>query len=350
MAMTRREFVAAGLSTVAAGMAATEQTVAVNMGLLIYSYSLRAKAENDKGFSEPVRFLAFAKSVGANAVQVPLGIRSEADASAVRKTCDTLGMSVEGIVRPPSGEKVDQERFSAELATAKQCGASVVRTVMLGGRRYEVFSKPEDYATFAKQAEEALQRAEPVARRHGVILAVENHKDFRTDELMDLLKRASSECVGVCVDTGNNIALLEEPQRVVEALAPWARTVHLKDMAVEEAEDGFRLAEVPLGEGYLDLRAIVATLRKANPKLRFQLEMITRDPLSIPCLTDKYWATLERVPGRDLARTLAEVRRVARKTPLPRITKLTPSEQLDFEDRHVAESFAYAAKTKLLEM
>jgi sugar phosphate isomerase/epimerase len=347
--LTRREFVAAGLGTVAAGVLASEQPPAANLGLLIYSYGLRAKAEAAKGFSDPVRFLTFARSRGASAVQVPLGIRSEAEAHEVRKTCAALSMTVEGIVRPPSAEKADQERFSAELATAKFCGASVVRTVMLGGRRYEVFHSADEYAAFARESEAALQRAEPIARRHGVVLAVENHKDFRTDELLGLLRRFSSEWIGVCVDTGNNVALLEEPQRVVEALAPLARTVHLKDVAMEEAEDGFRLAEVPLGQGCLDLKAMVATLRKANPKIRFQLEMITRDPLTIPCLTDKYWATLERVPGQDLARSLVHARRVARKTPLPRVTRLASKEQLDLEDRQVAESFAFVARTNLLE-
>jgi hypothetical protein len=75
--------------------------------------------------------------------------------------------------------------------------------------------------------------------------------------------------------------------------------------------------------------------------------MITRDPLRVPCLTDKYWATLGRVPGHDLARTLAFVRRVAGKRPLPRVSGLPPAEQLAAEDRNVTESFAFAAKSGL---
>ena len=41
-----------------------------------------------------------------------------------------------------------------------------------------------------------------------------------------------SEHVGVCLDTGNNVALLEDPMEVVETLAPLAFTTHIKDMAV----------------------------------------------------------------------------------------------------------------------
>src|SRR5262249_46890222 len=141
----------------------------------------------------------------------------------------------------------------------------------------------------------------------------------------------------------------DDPLATAKALAPWTMTVHLKDMGVEESADGFLLSEVPLGRGRLDLRAVVAAVRSANPKARFNLEMITRDPLSIPCLTEKCWATLERVPGRDLARMLAWVRASDRKEPLPRIRKLPAEEQLAVEDRHVRESLEYAAKVKLLD-
>ena len=69
-------------------------------------------------------------------------------------------------------------------------------------------------------------------------------------------------------------------------------------MAVAEYDEGFLLAEVPLGEGFLDLPKMIALLREARPDIRFNLEMITRDPLRIPCLTDQYWATSANVPGR----------------------------------------------------
>src|SRR5262249_30883457 len=152
----------------------------------------------------------------------------------------------------------------------------------------EVFKKAAEYAAFAERAWQSLQWVEPIVARHKMRLAVENHKDYRTSALVELMKRLGSEHVGVCVDTGNNIALLDEPMETVKALAPWAYSCHLKDMAVEERSDGFLLAEVPLGEGFLDVPAIVRTLRQARPEVRFNLEMMTRDPLVIPCLTEGY--------------------------------------------------------------
>src|SRR5262249_10103343 len=198
-----------------------------------------------------------------------------------------------------------------------------------------------EYREFKERSWRSLQLAEPIVARHKMRLAVENHKDYRTGELVEVMRRLGSEHVGVCVDTGNNIALLEEPLETVKALAPFAFSCHLKDMAVEERHDGFLLAEVPLGEGFLDLPAIIKVLRAAHSEVRLNLEMITRDPLVIPCLTDGYWATFGDVPGRDLARTLAIVRKY-RKGKLPKITGLDQAQQLDHEDCNVRESLRYA--------
>ena len=124
--------------------------------------------------------------------------------------------------------------------------------------------------------------------KHRFPLAVENHKDHRLDERMALYKELNCEFIGATVDTGNNIALLENVYEHIEALSPFAFSSHLKDMGVQPYEKGFLLSEVILGSGYLDVPKMIATLRQANPKIRLNLEMLTRDPLQIPCLTENY--------------------------------------------------------------
>jgi 3-oxoisoapionate decarboxylase len=159
---------------------------------------------------------------------------------------------------------------------------------------------------------------------------------------VELLKRYSSEYLGVSLDTGNNLSILDDPTETVEKLAPYTFNVHFKDMGVEETETGFLLSEVPLGEGILDLPRMVQTIRAARPEAYFSLEMITRDPLHVPCLTAKYWATFVDVPGVALARTLTSVREHKPSTPLPRISGLSEEERYALELEHVERSIAYA--------
>ncbi|HJZ93700.1 MAG TPA: sugar phosphate isomerase/epimerase family protein [Gemmataceae bacterium] len=334
----RRTFLAAASGALAGVSRSDEPRKRGSLGIVIHSYPVRSRAE--KGFADPLKFLEFCRERGADGVQLSLGNRTADGARELRAAAERHGMYLEGSTRPPK-DKADLDRFDAEIKTAREAGATVVRTVMLGSRRYETFHAAKEYAAFAEQALASLRLAEPVVARHRVTLAVENHKDFRTDELVGVMKAIGSELVGVTVDTGNSIALLERPTETAEALAPWAAACHLKDMAVEDAADGFLLAEVPLGDGFLDLKRIVEVIRKGRPTIRFSLEMITRDPLRIPCLTDDYWATLDKVPGRDLARALALVKKHAPKEPLPRISKLKVEEQLAVEDRNVRRSLEY---------
>ncbi|MHC4368822.1 MAG: sugar phosphate isomerase/epimerase family protein, partial [Planctomycetota bacterium] len=268
------------------------------------------------------------------------GIRDKNYAGEVRRKAETYGMFVEGSVSLPR-QRSDVERFEALLQTAKKAGAQVIR-IAIGGRRYEQFSTIDQFEDFAARSRRSLQLAEPIAARQHMRLAIENHKDWRIDQMLDMLKRLGSEHIGVCVDTGNSFALLEDPMKVVEAYAPVSFSVHLKDMAVAEYEDGFLLADVPLGKGVLDLPKMVEMLRKANPDIKFSLEMATRDALKVPCLTDKYWATFAEVPGSDLARALRYVRANASPESMPKVSHLPLNELVELEEDNIKQSLAFA--------
>jgi 3-oxoisoapionate decarboxylase len=82
----------------------------------------------------------------------------------------------------------------------------------------------------------------------------------------------------------------------------------------------------------------VRLLRQKDLSMIFELEMITRGPLIIPVFTPKYWATFDDsyspLPGRDLAKALALVRKNRPKAPLPRLTGLSSESQIKLEDEN----------------
>jgi len=92
----------------------------------------------------------------------------------------------------------------------------------------------------------------------------------------------------------------------------------------------------------LDIPRITDIIRTARPEVRFSLEMITRDPLEVPCLTEKYWSTFDDVTGVALARTLRRIRANVPHARLPRITGLSPDERLSLEMGLVDRSIVYA--------
>jgi len=345
--MNRRDVLRTTAAAVVVGagrLGAAESPRKTALGIVKYARLTRQATQKASDphhdLFEPLAFLEHCRQLGAGGIQVPLGIRDGEYARGLRRRAAQHGMFVEAIVEPPRG-RADVERFSAVMRTAAEAGARAACTVLFPGRRYEEFDSPEQFRRCDEQALRAAELAAPVAEKYGVPLAVENHKDHLVRERLELLKRITSQWVGMCVDVGNNIALLEDPIEVIEAFAPWAFAVHLKDHAVQESADGFLLADVPLGKGFLDLKKVVAILRKARPEIRFSLEVITRDPLYVPCLTEKYWTTLAAVSGRELARAMRLVRKHRAET-LPTIRALPREEQVAIEDANLKASLAYA--------
>jgi hypothetical protein len=90
------------------------------------------------------------------------------------------------------------------------------------------------------------------------------------------------------------------------------------------------------------MKQVVSTIRRARPKTRITLEMITRNPLEVPCLTDKYWVSFPDRNGRYLARTLRMIDENARKEPLPKLDALDRTAQMRLEEDNVKQCLYYA--------
>jgi sugar phosphate isomerase/epimerase len=285
------------------------------------------------------RLMRLAASVGAAGAH---GGMTQIDvdwARRVRRMKDELEMYVEIQTFLP---REDPAVFEQAVKVAKEAGASSLRVVCLLGRRYEMFDTLAGWTDAIAYFHRQIATAVPIVERHRMRLGIENHKDWRVDEQVRLLQQYSSEYVGVSLDTGNNLSVLDDPMETVEKLAPYAFNVHFKDMAVQETPTGFLLSEVPLGDGMLDLKRMVDTIRRARPEVHFSLEMITRDPLEVPCVTEKYWATFGDVSGLALARTLQRVRANPPKGPLPGIRGLSNEQRYALERQYVTRSIDYA--------
>ena len=315
------------------------------LGLVIYCCSRRRrwlqKEDKAQNLFAPLSFLQHCRSLGAGGCQINLGVVTQAESKDIRDYAETHNLFIEAIIRAPKSTS-DTERFEAEVRSAVHCGATVARTTIIPGRRYEQFRRLEDFQRAAVNGEQMLQRAAPIVEKHRLALAVENHKDQRLAERVALFRRIGSEYVGACLDTGNSIALLDDPYDTVDALAPFAHSVHLKDQALAPYGDGFLLADVPLGQGSLDLPKIVKRIRAHKPQIRFSLELITRDPLKVPCLTDRYYATMPEIPASALSRTLQLVRNNTK--PGQVVDALPLEKQVKLEDGNVTQSLDYATR------
>ena len=345
--MTRREMLgaagaAAAMLSLKPGLAQPSVKPMRNLGGAPAGFPMRSRAA--RGGAKPFDFVEYCHSLGLGVVETRLPPTDAESIKAFRQKIETYNMRVildVGYPRDDAGVAA----FDASVKAAKECGAVSLHAAMTA-RRYEEFNTLDEFLQTFRRCQKSIALAEPVLRKYRMRLGIENHKGWRSAEQAEWLKGVGSEWVGVHFDFGNNVSLCEDPAETLRNLLPYAFACHIKDMAVEPYEDGFLLSEVPLGEGFLDIKGMAAALRKKDPNMPFDLEMITRDPLKIPVFTDKYWVTFDDsfspLPGRDLARVLEIVRKNKPKSPLPRTTGMSPEAQLKLEDDNVQKCLNYA--------
>jgi 3-oxoisoapionate decarboxylase len=340
--MTRRQILGAAVAA-PVWLGAQAPKPLANLGGAPAGFPVRSRAA--RGGGKAFDFVEHCHGLGLGVVETRLPPGTDGAAvKALRQEVDGYGMRLILDVGYPRDE-AGVEAFDASVKAAKECGAISLHAAMTG-RRYEDMNSFEEFRQNFERCQKSIALAEPILRKHRIRLGIENHKGWRSAEQAAWLKRVASEWVGVHFDFGNNLALCEEPALTLRNLLPFTVACHIKDMAMQPYEDGFLLSEVPLGDGLLDLKGMIGALRQKDPKMPFDLEMITRDPLKVPVLTDKYWAsfddTTSPLPGRDFAKIVALINRNHPKNPLPRTTGMSPEAQLKLEDDCIAKSIEYA--------
>lgn len=348
---SRRTFLVTSLAAAGAALTRLHAVEPSRMCLAYTSFAVRMLQGRDilKSTAAALPALGLLELTGtfwAGGAQIDMSQLESHDADylkRVRARADAAGLWIELSV--PSRFLDSEESYGEMARVAAALGVDRIRVALLYGRRYESFATREAWLEFDRKWRTKLTAMKPVIERHPIRVGIENHKDFTAPELAELLGQLNSSHIGACVDFGNNVSLLEDPLQTIRVLAPFAVTTHVKDMAVRPSADGFELSEVPLGDGMVPLAEAIAAIRAARPDVRFCLEMITRDPLSVPYKLDKYWIAVDRPAASAIERFEREVLGRAWTKPLPRISHLEPAAQIEAEDENIRRSVAFATKT-----
>lgn len=188
----------------------------------------------------------------------------------IRRHAKDQGMFIETGARG-----VDYEYLKAILEASNQLGSNLLRIVIEIDRNVQ----KEQIIAQLDTVIENIQNILDVAKELNIKLALENHATFTSDDLLYIIKALDDDFVGVCLDTMNSILLLEPPLTTVQALIPYAFTVHLKDFTIERYPEYFRIVGVALGEGIVDFPRVIQMLkdRQLEPTVHLELYLDRRE-------------------------------------------------------------------------
>jgi sugar phosphate isomerase/epimerase len=248
-------------------------------------------------------FIEIATGLGARMVDLDNPWLNGLDAgglAALKARLDALGlMPVVSSSRP-------NEQVERALDNAAAIGARVVRvglTTLLCGDRAAL---GEGWGDLVAQVRADLIRLAPLASARGLTLAIENHQDFGSAELMAFCE-AAGDGLGICLDTGNAFPVAEAPLPFAAAVAPRVVHVHLKDYRVQMTGEGIRLVRCAIGDGAVPIRAMLEILLADGRTLTASLEPGALEARHVRLFTPGWWEGYPARDARDLAAVLAAV-------------------------------------------
>lgn len=241
------------------------------LGLDSYSYHLAFGAHPDFRPDNPISFFDFmekVKKLGLDGFQIDpmhLANRDRSYLAEIRDHASTLGLFLE---YGTCG--VEPENLERELEICVFLGSPVLRT-FIGFDRY---CKGANISAECDKTIAQLNAVKQSAEKFNVKLAVENHGDASTDELIHIIKSVNSPFVGICLDLGNPYLTLEsDPLAAALKMAPYAFTTHFKDYAVQLTNYGCKITGAALGEGNIDLHGALQILGQHTALDRIILEI-----------------------------------------------------------------------------
>ncbi len=247
--------------------------------------------------------IAIATELGAKVLEIYdpwLRALSDDGLRALRDRLASLGMT------PIVSSGLMMGPFESALRSARILDAKVIRhglTAVLCGDRHAVGDK---WKELVAQVRAALAERGPRAADEGRVLAIENHQDFGSDELVEFCEAARG--IGVCLDTGNAFPVAEAPLDFVGRVARHVRHVHLKDYRVQFTDEGYRLMRCAIGDGATPIAAMLDVLAAQGRKLTAVLEPGALEARHVRLLRPEWWNFYPPKSAPALAACLAAAR------------------------------------------
>jgi sugar phosphate isomerase/epimerase len=232
-----------------------------------------------------------AHELGVPVVHCPIGNWSRDNLAELKETLERNGqelMPAIGMDMMLQGDALARETEGAVdlIERYGDFGGVRVAKLCLVPMVYNRFRKDPPLRDQLDRMIAALPPVVEAAERAGIVLAFENHLDYRAGEVVEIIEAIDSPHLRFLFDSGNPFSVCEDPVEAAELAAPYTVLVHLKDVVVlpwTPMSPGYFacMYACPLGEGNVDLERIVDIFAERTPdadRLALAIEVTPMPP------------------------------------------------------------------------
>ncbi len=291
------------------------------VGLVSYSFPVScgySRRDNGETFANPFRaydLIALAEQYDLSGIEIPIEpMLPDSTVESIDQLKAALATRQMHLV--VDGPVIDIETLTRMLPLAARAGATVVRAVVssiLEGARHTIgksagampgwsnistdkSASASNWDDYLAEIGRRLIAVVPVLKENNLVLALENHQDCSSDELLSFCE-IDPDHIGVTFDVVNPLAVAEEPFEFARKIGPHIRNVHLKDYTIRATTSGYRLIRAALGQGVIDWAAMIALVQNVAPHAFFGIELAAIYGRHIRLFEAEWWSSY---PPRDI--------------------------------------------------
>lgn len=203
---------------------------------------------------------------------------------------------------------LDEENLRVVLPLAARAGAKVVRAMISGVLEGARAGFVGGWQAHLLASERIIRAVLPVLEEYDLVLALENHQDVTSAELLALCETLGPR-VGVTLDAANPLAVGEDVLAFARRLGPHIRNVHIKDYTVHATTSGYRLVRAAIGDGVIPWEVLLPLLGEIAPHAYLHVELAALYGRHIRVWEDDWW---QGFPPTDVRDALPGLRFLAR--------------------------------------
>ena len=235
-------------------------------------------------------------------ISLPPPVLGRGGGRAVHDHADRLGIKLQLALRHRCARAA--RSFNAQNGTVEeQVGAALKASQIFGARCMRcVLGGDPERPQIEMHIDNMVKAVRGIRSRivdSGIKLAVENHGgDLQAREMKMMVEAVGTDVMGVCLDSGNPVWMLEDPHMTLEMLLPYAETSHVRDSAVWKVPEGIAVRWVNMGEGNVDIDGWIRKFVEAKPGMPIIFEnLVSGNPRVHAIYDPKFWDNWQQDAG-----------------------------------------------------
>ena len=140
----------------------------------------------------------------------------------------------------------------------------------------------------------------PYLEDYQIKLAIENHQDLDSHDLVKIIDKLNSEYIGVNFDIGNAFSTLEFPIDFAKRIGDRIILINLKDYKIKKSRNGFRLIQCPFGHGIVFNSDLLKFINEHLFSLKQILEIGALQSRNIEIEKNGFWKNFRKFSDNEM--------------------------------------------------